>query len=450
MVIKRKSAAICKVCLSTKACTVVLALLILFPLLAVFSDQKASLADPVTPNSVLSLQAQAAQLYQQIVQQNNAINSLSEQFDQAQIKVNIDQQLVNQDSAKITTVSNQLAIDKSNLRSAAINAYLLYSPLDNLSSIVGSDITSNQMRQAYSLEANKTLNNAINATLNSQNLLLEDLKSKSINLNQAKIEQAQLTSDKESAIAAQNQAQATLSQVKGSLAQALAQEAQQQAQQAAAILNQEASQKAAQAAQAQAAHALSVAQVLSATNPSSSTVQSAVTNIVTSVASDPSKSTTGTQSTSTSTSTSDTTVTYPPPPVSDRLVEATAKQGQEAVAEAETFLGVPYVWGGQSSSGVDCSGLVLEAWDATGISLLHSAYYQYTESTPVSLNSLQPGDLLFYNFSLDGNPNEIDHVVMYVGSGPYGSQTIIQASQPGTNVSYAPMYMIGFISAGRP
>jgi hypothetical protein len=39
---------------------------------------------------------------------------------------------------------------------------------------------------------------------------------------------------------------------------------------------------------------------------------------------------------------------------------------------------------------------------------------------------------------------------MYVGSGPYGSETAIQAASPGTNVSYVPMYFYGFVSAGRP
>jgi cell wall-associated NlpC family hydrolase len=141
---------------------------------------------------------------------------------------------------------------------------------------------------------------------------------------------------------------------------------------------------------------------------------------------------------------------YPPGSTYNELKEASASEGLTAVKTAESYLGVPYLWGGASKQGVDCSGLTLLAWQAAGIDLLHSAYYQYTESTPVSVNNLQPGDLLFYNFSFDNVPSDIDHVVMYVGSGPYGSDTIIQAAYTGTLVSYAPLYTFGLVAIGRP
>jgi cell wall-associated NlpC family hydrolase len=128
---------------------------------------------------------------------------------------------------------------------------------------------------------------------------------------------------------------------------------------------------------------------------------------------------------------------------------ATAAQGSEAVSAAEGLIGVPYVWGGSTRAGVDCSGLTMLAWDAAGVYLLHGATDQYYVSTPVSLNDLQPGDLLFYHFSNDG-PYAITHVAMYVGSGPFGTDTIIQAAETGTNVSFYPIYFTGLVSAGRP
>ncbi len=133
----------------------------------------------------------------------------------------------------------------------------------------------------------------------------------------------------------------------------------------------------------------------------------------------------------------------------DALEVASPSRGRLAVSAAKRLLGVPYVWGGASREGVDCSGLVMLAWAAAGVSLLHSATDQWEESSPVSLSDLQPGDLLFYHFAHDGN-TPITHVVMYVGSGPYGKETVIQAAHTGTDVTYSPIFFEGLVSAGRP
>jgi cell wall-associated NlpC family hydrolase len=123
--------------------------------------------------------------------------------------------------------------------------------------------------------------------------------------------------------------------------------------------------------------------------------------------------------------------------------------GDLAVQKAESYLGVPYVWGGAGPDGFDCSGLTMVAWAAAGVSLTHSAWYQYRETTHVPLSAIEPGDLLFYEFPNDG-PDPITHVAMYVGSGPYGTETIIQAPETGETVSYSPMYYFGFVAAGQP
>ena len=111
-----------------------------------------------------------------------------------------------------------------------------------------------------------------------------------------------------------------------------------------------------------------------------------------------------------------------------------------AVKTALTFLGVPYVWGGASRSGVDCSGLIMLAYEAAGISFPHYSGAQFADSTPVPLSDLQPGDLLFYGYNGD------EHVAMYVGNGQ-----MIEAPYTGAVVHITPIRLgYGFAGAGRP
>lgn len=123
--------------------------------------------------------------------------------------------------------------------------------------------------------------------------------------------------------------------------------------------------------------------------------------------------------------------------------------GAVAVEAAVSQLGVPYVYGAESpGQGFDCSGLVQWAWAQAGVSIPRTAAAQYAALPHVSLSALQPGDLLFY-YNLDGD-NTIDHVVMFVGAGPYGDQTIVQAPETGQTVSYAPVWTAGLVGAAQP
>jgi cell wall-associated NlpC family hydrolase len=128
---------------------------------------------------------------------------------------------------------------------------------------------------------------------------------------------------------------------------------------------------------------------------------------------------------------------------------AGTKAGLAAVAAAESQIGVPYVWGGESPGiGFDCSGLTQWSWGKAGFSIPRTAAEQYGALRHVPLDQLRPGDLLFY-YNLDGD-DEIDHVVMYVGSGPYGTETIIAAAHTGTDIGYEPLFTYGLTGAGRP
>lgn len=85
----------------------------------------------------------------------------------------------------------------------------------------------------------------------------------------------------------------------------------------------------------------------------------------------------------------------------------------QVVMDALQFLGVPYVWGGESPQGFDCSGLTKYVYARHGISLPHYAAYQYNMGVPVPNDMLQPGDLIFWG---PGHPH---HVGMYIGQGKY-------------------------------
>ena len=116
---------------------------------------------------------------------------------------------------------------------------------------------------------------------------------------------------------------------------------------------------------------------------------------------------------------------------------------------AESQVGVPYSWGGETPGvGFDCSGLPQWAWAQAGVAIPRTAATQWNALPHVPLTALQPGDLLFY-YNLDGD-GAVDHVVMYIGSGPYGANTIIAAPYTGAFVSFSPVFTEGLIGAGRP
>ena len=75
------------------------------------------------------------------------------------------------------------------------------------------------------------------------------------------------------------------------------------------------------------------------------------------------------------------------------------------------YLGVPYVWGGSTPRGFDCSGLVMYAFAQIGISVPHSSYAQFAMGTPVSISQLEPGDLVFFVGA--------SHVGIYIGGGQF-------------------------------
>jgi cell wall-associated NlpC family hydrolase len=83
----------------------------------------------------------------------------------------------------------------------------------------------------------------------------------------------------------------------------------------------------------------------------------------------------------------------------------------EAASIALQYIGVPYLWGGESPAGFDCSGLVAYVFAQLGIDLPHFAAAQYTYGVAVPESELQPGDLVFFA--------GLNHVGIYIGNGQY-------------------------------
>jgi cell wall-associated NlpC family hydrolase len=100
---------------------------------------------------------------------------------------------------------------------------------------------------------------------------------------------------------------------------------------------------------------------------------------------------------------------------------------EELIKTAESFVGVPYLWGGTSpNSGFDCSGLSMTVYQLNGLDLPRSSKEQYETGSPVQQNDLLKGDLVFFATS---GKDKVAHVGIYVGDGRF-----IHAAGKGKNI----------------
>jgi gamma-D-glutamyl-L-lysine dipeptidyl-peptidase len=94
---------------------------------------------------------------------------------------------------------------------------------------------------------------------------------------------------------------------------------------------------------------------------------------------------------------------------------------EDLVTTARRFLGVPYLWGGMTVHGIDCSGFVSRVYHANGVDLPRDADQQFQDpgAAPVERPDLQPADLVFFG----SDPRSVTHVGLYLGEGLFINAT---------------------------
>ena len=118
--------------------------------------------------------------------------------------------------------------------------------------------------------------------------------------------------------------------------------------------------------------------------------------------------------------------------------------GEQAAVIAVRQLGVPYRYGGSTSKGFDCSGLVQYAYSQAGKSIPRTTAAQWQSLQPVAASNLRVGDVLFFNIE-----GKVSHVGLYLGS-----RRFVHAPSSGREVTIAELdsayYRRVFVRGGRP
>ena len=111
------------------------------------------------------------------------------------------------------------------------------------------------------------------------------------------------------------------------------------------------------------------------------------------------------------------------------------------VSEALRHRGTPYVWGGSTPAGFDCSGFTAYVYAKVGVTMAHSTYAQYDGYTRVARTDLRPGDLVFFA--------GVGHVGIYIGKGRF-----VHSPRSGKRVEVASLsgswYRGSYVGAVRP
>jgi cell wall-associated NlpC family hydrolase len=113
-----------------------------------------------------------------------------------------------------------------------------------------------------------------------------------------------------------------------------------------------------------------------------------------------------------------------------------------------TRVGAPYVWGASGPDSFDCSGLVVWVYSQLGLAVPRTAQQQFEWAASIEVSQLQPGDLVFYEFTYP-SLDRITHVGIYEGG-----SSVVMATQAGDFVKVVSLtdayWSAHFVGAGRP
>jgi cell wall-associated NlpC family hydrolase len=374
-------------------------------------------------------QSRVSQIEAALTQEEQKTSVLDDRYNTAVQNLQNAQSALQALAASLGHARSEVAADKRLVATDAVAAYVYGTPDTGLASYFSTSANLTQARNQYTDQIVGNLTRDELALERSEVRLQSEQAQQETVAAQAQAEAAQAKS-----LAQQNEqeaaaTQATLGQVQGQLAQEVAQAAIEEAQQEAA-----AAAKAASEAQQQQAGAKAASEAQQQQATAAAAAAATVAGAVGGSASGAAATNAANQASGSG-------------PVGGS--SSGSGSGTSAVHAAVSQLGVPYVFGGeQAGVGFDCSGLVQWAWSQAGVSIPRTTEVEWPSLHHVSLNALEPGDLLFY-YNLDGD-NQVDHVVMYTGSGPYGTATVIQAPFTGSSVSYSPIFTADLIGAARP
>jgi len=378
-------------------------------------------------DQLASAKAQAAQIEAQIQSEGQHIDALSQQYDAANYELQEVDGRITTAQAQLTRDQAQVTQDELQLRQQAVRDYMINGTSDTMSQLFSGNQDASEVRNEYDQIATGNVDTTVSTLHTAQTQLQSEQASLRGEQSQAQAARASAATSQQqaqSAIAAQK---VTLSSVNASINALIVQQQQAEAAAAEAAFNQKVASERAAAAQAAARAPAAVSGTASGQHDVSTGTTVGGVHISTGPAGG------GGGGSGSGGGSGPQPIVLPPPPPANSA-------GQAAVNAAETQLGVPYVWGGETPGvGFDCSGLVAWAWGQAGHPLPHYSGAQYEETTPVPLADIEPGDLLFYG------PGGDTHVAMYIGGGE-----MIEAPYTGAWVHNTPVRTDdGFVGVGR-